>query len=232
MQKPYIQFLSILLSSFFFCNIPHFLAAQDKVTVWTPEEQRELFNYCEKQALIDQQHVASDKVDAIGQIQYWAILQKQKIQDNTNDTFSTAKEVDESVIKKYKALGLSGDQMKYLSDKLITGESYVPCALIMLIYNPAYDTMGKPQMIQLFKTKFRKQLVDKIPVNGRQADQLIDAEVWLQKEAQIISMIPKSDFNRIRKTVEMNRMMERKYKLMDLTDQQKDASIAFFRQNL
>jgi len=232
MQKYYLQFLSILFSSICFFSFPNFTTAQDKVTVWTAEEQRELFNYCEKIALIEQQRVASDKVDAIGQIQYWAILQKQKIQDNTNDTFSTAKEIDESVIKKYKALGLSGDQLNYLSNKLKTGEAYAPCALITLSYNPAYDTMGKPQMIQFIKTKFRKQLVDKIPVNGRQADQLIDAEVWRYKEAQIISIIPTSDFNRIRKTVEMNRMMERKYKLMDITDQQKDASIAFFKQNL
>jgi hypothetical protein len=229
MQK---QFLLILLSCFLFLSLPHFLIAQNNATVWSAEEQRELFNYCEKRALIEQQRVASDKVDAIGQIQYWAILQKQKIQDNTNDTFSTAKEVDESVIKKYKALGLSGDQLKYLSDKLNTGEAYAPCSLITLNYNPAYDTMVKPQMIQFIKTKFRKQLVDKIPVNGRQADQLIDAEVWRYKEAQIISIIPTSDFNRIRKTAEMNYMMERKYKLMDITDQQKDASIAFFKQNL
>lgn len=232
MQKHYLQFLSILFCSFLFCSFPHFSTAQDKVTVWTPEEQRELFNYCEKQALIEQQHVASDKVDAIGQIQYWAILQKQKIQDNTNDTFSTAKEVDETVIKKYIALGLSGDQLKYLSNKLKTGEAYAPCALITLSYNSAYDTMGKPQMLQVLKIKFRKQLVDKIPVNGRQADQLIDAEVWRQKEAQIISKISTTDFNRIRKTAEMNHMMERKYKLMDITDQQKDAAIAFFKQYL
>ncbi len=232
MQKQYLQFLSILFCSFLFFGFPHFLTAQEKVAVMTAEEQRELFNYCEKQALIEQQHVASDKVDAIGQIQYWAILQKQKIQNNTNDTFSTAKEVDESVIKKYIALALSGDQLKYLSNKLKTGEAYAPCALITLNYNPAYDTMGKPQMLQLIKIKFRKQLVDKIPVNGRQADQLIDTEVWRQKEAQSIAKIPTTDFNRIRKTAEMNRMMERKYKLMDITDQQKDASIAFFKQNL
>ena len=232
MHKLYNQFIPIFLSVLLFCSLPHFSIAQDRITVWTPEEQRELFNYCEKQALIEQQHVAYDKVDAIGQIQYWAILQKQKIQDNSNDTFSTAKEVDESVIKKYKALGLSGDQLKYLSNKLTTGEVYAPCALITLSYNPAYDTIGKPQMLQLFKTKYRKQLVDKIPVNGRQADQLIDAEIWRQKESQTISQISINDFNRIRKTVEMNRMLERKYKLMDITDQQKEASIAFFKQNL
>ena len=232
MQKPYLQYLSILFSSMLFCSLPQFSTAQDKLTVWTPEEQKELFNYCERKTLIEQQHVAPDKVDAIGQIQYWAILQKQKIQDNTNDTFSTAKEVNELVIKKYKALGLSGDQLKYLSDKLNSGEAYAPCALITLSYKPTYDTMGKPQMIQFIKSKFRKQLIDKIPVNGRQADQLIDAEVWRQKEEQTISKIPTSDFNRIRKTVEMNLMMERKYKLMDITDQQKEASIVFFKQNL
>ncbi len=232
MQKKYSPFLSILICCIIVNSIPYHIIAQEKNTIWTAEEQRELFNYCEKQALIEQQHVALDKVDAIGQIQYWAILQKQKIQDNTNDTFSTAREVDESVIKKYKALGLSSDQLKYLSNKLTTGEAYAPCALITLNFNPAYDTIGKLQMLQFFKTKYRKLLVDKIPLNGRQADQLIDAEVWRQKESQTISKISTSDFNRIRKTVEMNRMMERKYKLMDITDQQKEASIAFFKQNL
>jgi hypothetical protein len=74
--------------------------------------------------------------------------------------------------------------------------------------------------------------MDQLVVNGRQADMLIEAEAWKQKESLIISAIPENDFNRIRKTVIMNNELERKYKQVDLTDQQKNNAILFFSKNL
>jgi hypothetical protein len=102
--------------------------------------------------------------------------------------------------------------------------------LVTLSFNPVYDTAQKAQLLLSFKARYRKDLITKVGVNGRQADQLIDAEVWKQKEACTISKIPVTDFNRIRKTVEMYHMMERKYKLVDMTDPQKSAAIEFFKQ--
>jgi hypothetical protein len=207
------------------------LIAQDQTANWTPEEQRELFGYCEKNTLINDLKIAEDKADKIGQINYWATLQKIKVQENTNDTFATANEVEAEVMKKYKSLSLSNDQLKFLADRRKMSGNTEPCAVVTLNYNLAYDTTQKTQMILNFKTKYRKDLISKLGVNGRQADQLIDAEVWKQKEAISISKIPINNFNRIKKTVEMNHMMERKYKLVDMSDQQKAAAIEFFKQN-
>ncbi len=204
--------------------------AQENTTKWTPEQQKELFGYCEKPLLIKQLKISEDNAEKIGQINYWATLQKIKIQENTNDTFATAKEVDEAVVKKYKSLSLSGEQLKVLVDKMAGIGSTEPCPLITLNYHPVYDSMAKPQMILLYKTRYRKQMIEKIPINGRQADQLIDAAVWKEKESLTISKLSVTDFNRIRKTVEMNNMMERKFKLMDITDQQKESAINFLNQ--
>lgn len=204
--------------------------AQGNSMGWTPEQQKELFGYCDKPILINQLKISEDNAEKIGQINYWATLQKIKIQENTNDTFATVKEVEEAVFKKYKSLSLSNEQLKALLDKQAHADNTEPCPLISLKYHPGYDSIAKPQMIQLFKTRYRKQMVDKIPINGRQADQLIDAAVWKEKEALAISKLPATDFNRIRKTVEMNNMMERKYKLMDITDQQKESAIVFLNQ--
>jgi hypothetical protein len=114
-------------------------------------------------------------------------------------------------------------------DRRKTNTSAEACPLVTLSFNPQYDTAQKAQMLLNFKAKYRKDLITKAAVNGRQADQLIDAEVWKQKEACSISKIPTTDFNRIRKTVEMYHMLERKYKLVDMTDQQKSAALAFFK---
>jgi hypothetical protein len=206
------------------------VVAQDNASKWTPEEQKELFGYCEKRVLINDLKIPEDKADKIGQLNYWATLQKIKIQENTNDTFATANEVDAELMKKYKALSLSGDQLKTLIDRRKSNTNAESCPLVTLSYNPIYDTAQKTQLILSFKAKYRKDLITKVGVNGRQADQLIDAEVWKQKEACIISKIPETDFNRIRKTVEMYNMMERKYKLVDMTDQQKTAAIEFLKQ--
>lgn len=204
--------------------------AQEKTSNWTPEEQKELFGYCEKRVLVNELNIPEEKADKIGQLNYWATLQKIKIQENTNDTFATANEVEAELVKKYRALSLSNDQLKTLIDRRKSNANSESCALVTLVFNPIYDTAQKANLILSFKAKYRKDLISKVGVNGRQADQLIDAEVWKQKEACSISKIPSADFNRIRKTVEMYHMMDRKYKLIDMTDQQKNDALSFFKQ--
>lgn len=211
-------------------GLNHAVHAQDKPSSWTPEEQKELFGYCEKRTLINDLKIPEDKADKIGQLNYWATLQKIKVQENTNDTFATANEVEAELMKKYRALALSNDQLKTLVDRRKSNASSETCPLVTLTFNPIYDTAQKAQMLLSFKAKYRKDLISKVGVNGRQADQLLDAEVWKQKEACGISKIPTTDFNRIRKTVEMYNMMERKYKLVDMTEQQKAAAIEFLKQ--
>lgn len=204
--------------------------AQEKAAGWTPIEQKELFGYCEKRFLINDLKIPEDKADKIGEIDYWATLQKIKVQENTNDTFATANEVEAEVMKKFKSLSLSNDQLKTLVDRRKANTFSDPCLLVTLTFNPIYDTAQKSQMLLSFKAKYRKDLISKAGVNGRQADQLLDAEVWKQKEANTIAKIPVSDFNRIRKTVELHNMMERKYKFVDMTDQQKAAALELLKQ--
>jgi hypothetical protein len=215
---------------FFLMGVTSAVLAQDKPSSWTPEEQKELFGYCEKIFLINDLKIAEDKADKIGEISYWATLQKIKVQENTNDTFATANEVEAEVMKKFRALSLSNDQLKTLVDRRKSNTFSDACPLVTLTYNPIYDTAQKATMLLSFKAKYRKDLISKVGVNGRQADQLLDAEVWKQKEANTIAKIPSTDFNRIRKTVEMHHMMERKYKLVDMSDQQKAAAIEFLKQ--
>jgi hypothetical protein len=204
------------------------LFAQNAATEWTPEQQVELFGFCEKPFLIKQLKIAEANVDKIGQINNWARLTKIKIQANASDTFATEGEVEEAVIKKYKALGLSGDQLKTLTERRKQSLSE-PCALITLTVNKTYDTIAKPQLQLLFRTKFRKTLMDKLEVNGKQADMLIEAEVWKQKEALEIAKIPETDFNRIRKTVTMYNDLERKYGFIGITEQQKEGAKSIFK---
>jgi len=222
----------LLIAAFFVFGFAPSIRAQEKTTSWTPEEQKELFGYCEKTVLMNELRIAEEKVDKIGEINYWATLQKIKVQENTNDTFATANEVEEAVIKKYKSLSLTSDQIKNLIERRKSNTNQEACPLITLNFNPVYDTAQKAQMILNFKAKYRKDLISKVGVNGRQADQLIDAAVWNQKEAIAISKIPANDFNRIRKTVEMHKMMDRKFKLIDMTEEQKQAAIEYFKQNL
>ena len=222
--KPLIFFVALIPGMSFS------LKAQEKISNWTPEEQKELFGFCEKRVLINELNIPEEKADKIGQLNYWATLQKIKVQENTNDTFATANEVEAELFKKFKALSLSNDQLKTLVDRRKANTNVETCPLVTLSFNPIYDTAQKAQLILNFKAKYRKDLITKVGVNGRQADQLIDAEVWKQKEACSISKIPITDFNRIRKTVDMYNMMERKYKLMDMTDQQKAAAIEFLKQ--
>ncbi len=234
MQKQ--SFHSHLLLSLLFilinCYTPPNLMAQDKTVSRSPEEQRELFGYCEKPRLMKQLSLAEETADKIGDINYWVTLQKLKIKANTNDTFATPNEVKEVVIKKYKNLRLSGDQLKVLVDKYEAGNNEEPCAVITLTVNHQYDTLAKPQMLQLFKTRYRKQLIDKAGINGRQADNVFEVEVWKQKEALDIDAIPIADFNRVRKTVAMYRERERRFKVIGLTEQQTETAIEFLNQHV
>jgi len=195
---------------------------------WTPEQQVELFGYCEKPALIKQLKISEAVADRIGQIHHWARLTKIKIEANASDTFATAGEVEEEVVKKYKALSLSSDQVKALVErrKKILSE---PCEVITLVVNRNYDTIAKPQLQLQFRNKFRRTLMDKLEVNGKQADMLIEAEVWKQKEALEIAKIPETDFERIRKTVAMYKDLERKYGFIGITEQQKEGAKNIFK---
>jgi hypothetical protein len=220
-----IAFLSIVL-------IPFFLDAQVATTNWSAEEQRELFGYCQKISLIQQYNVSAETADKIGNIQYWASIQKLKIEANTNDTFATASEIDAAALKKLSALSLSSGLLKELATELKMGQYSKGCPLTTLIVNRAYDTLTKEQFVLAYKKKYRKPIMDQLVVNGRQADMLIEAEAWKQKESLIIAAIPETDFNRIRKTVAMNNELERKYKQIDLSDEQKNNAILFFSKNL
>lgn len=204
------------------------LSAQTNETAWSPEQQAELFGYCEKPFLIKQLKISEANADKIGQINNWARLTKIKIQANASDTFATDGEVEEAVIKKYKALGLSGDQFKTLTDRRKQSLSE-PCALITVTANKTYDTIAKPQLQLLFRNKFRRTLMDKLEVNGKQADMLIEAEVWKQKEALEIVKIPETNFERIRKAVAMYNDLERKYGFIGITEQQKEGAKAIFK---
>jgi hypothetical protein len=223
-------FNTLIFTSILLLGLYQPVFAQETTSNWTPEEQKELFGYCEKRVLINDLKIPEDKADKIGQLNYWATLQKLKVLENNNDTFATSNEVEAELMKKYKALSLSGDQLKTLIERRKSDTNSETCPLVTLKFNPVYDTAQKAQLILSFKAKYRKDLITKVGVNGRQADQLIDAEVWKQKEACTISKIPVTDFNRIRKTVDMYNMMERKYKLVDMTDQQKTAAIEYLKQ--
>lgn len=204
-------------------------AASVQAQEWTPEQQLELFGYCEKPALIKQLKISEAIADRIGQIHHWARLTKIKIEANASDTFATAGEVEEEVVKKYKALSLSGDQVKALVERRKKSLSD-PCEVITLVVNRIYDTIAKPQLQLQFRNKFRRTLMDKLEVNGKQADMLIEAEVWKQKEALEIAKIPETDFERIRKTVGLYKELERKYGFIGITELQKEGAKSIFKQ--
>ena len=225
MRRTFYSAILLLLVNLIF---PECLFSQHTATEWSPEQQIELFGYCEKPFLIKQLNISESNADKIGQINHWARLTKIKIQANASDTFATDGEVEEAVIKKYKALGLSGDQLKTLAERRKQSLSE-PCALITLTANKTYDTIAKPQLQLLFRNKFRKTLMEKLEVNGKQADMLIEAEVWKQKEALEIIKIPETDFNRIRKTVAMYAELERKYGFIGINEQQKTAAKTIFK---
>ncbi len=198
----------------------------------TPEEQRELFGYCDKQALMKQFNIAEDVANKIGDIDLWATKELISIDNNTNEVFATKGELDKEVIKRYKALKLSDQQLKSLAEfKKNRDEHPTPCEAITLTYNKAYDTLSLARALQLMKTKYRKSLIDKLGINGRQADMIFETEFYKQKEALTISAMPETDFNRIRKTVAMYQVRENRHKASGLTEDQLVMAINFFKEN-
>ena len=228
MLKKSFAFSSALL----ICLFLQQLMAQSPVINRTPEEQRELFGYCDKQVFVSTFNISSDIADKIGEIDFWATKQQMSIDSNTNEVYATKGELQEEVNKRYKGLRLSDDQIKsiaaYKQNNLQNG---TPCPAILLSYNPAYDTLTQVRAFQLLKPKYRKLLMDKFVINGRQADLLFETEFWKQKESLVIAAIPASDFNRIRRTVSMNNQRDSRYKAAGLTDDQTNLAIQFFREN-
>jgi hypothetical protein len=203
--------------------------AQD-VPKWTPEEQKELFGYCEKPVLVKKLNISEETADKIGEIDLWAVQQKLTVDANTNERYATHGEVEEEVVKKLKALRLSGDQLKALTDRR-ADPNPKPCAVTTLSFNQRFDTMPQPRAVQLYKTQYRKTLIDKLGINGRQADQVFETEAWKQKEAATIAAIPAGDFNRVRKTVAMHTQRDHRYKVIGLTEEQAVAAVQFFAEN-
>jgi hypothetical protein len=231
MKKISTFILSFILFFILAYTLPLVGTSQANSTNWNAEEQRELFGYCQKPALMQQFNISAETADKIGNIQYWASLQKIKLETNTNDTFATAKEIDEAALKKLSSLSLSSGLMKELSNQL-TANSYAKgCPITTLTINHAYDSLTKDQFVLAYKKKFRKPLMDQLTINGRQADMLIEAEAWKLKESLVVDVIPENNFNRIRKTVILNNELDHKYKQIDLTDQQKSGAINFFSKN-
>lgn len=211
-----------------FILVAHMGMAQNR----TPEEQRELFGYCDKQALMKQFNIAEDVANKIGDIDLWATKELISVENNTNEVFATKGELDKEVIKRYKALKLSDQQLKSLAEfKKNRDEHPTPCEAITLSYNKAYDTLSLARALQLMKTKYRKSLIDKLGINGRQADMIFETEFYKQKEALAISAMPEADFNRIRKTVAMYQVRENRHKASGLTEDQLVMAINFFKEN-
>lgn len=217
------------MKKIFLCLIASLVLNQTLILAqsWTPEEQLELFGYCEKQFLMKELGISEETANKVGQINYWATLQKLKIEANTNDTFATVNEVNQEVLKKYKAISITGDKAKSILNRAYASG----CAITQLNPNTAYDTLSKAQLASSYKLKYRKKLIDQLGINGRQADMIIDSEAWKQKESLLIAQIPVTDFNRIRKTVLLNKEYAKKISLADITETQKEQAIQFFIQN-
>ncbi len=221
------------------CVVLVFLASayvavsQEAAPKWTPEEIKELFGYCEKPELIKQLKISPETADKIGELHYWALVQKQAVEANTNVAYATPNEVETDLVKKYKTLKLSGDQLKTLLDyRKAQPDGISSCAVTTLTALKQFDTLPLPRALQLYKTKYRKMLIEKLGINGKQADQVFETEVWKQKEALAVDAIPASDFNRIRKTVALYKQRDHRYKVIGLTDEQMDAAVQFFTEHL
>ncbi len=205
--------------------------AQDAAPVRTPEELKELFGFCEKPILIFKFKLSQEQADKVGELDYWIRIQQKSIDANTNEVFATTGELMQEVTKKYKAF-LSSDQAKSISDyKKAHANDPEPCALITLTFNQIFDTIAPQRALLQYKTPYRKKLIDKLGINGRQADMLFETEVWKQKESMTISKISDTDFNKIRRTVSMNRERENKYRAIGLTVEQIDTTIEFFKEH-
>lgn len=209
-----------------------YLEAQDNPVKRSSEELRELFGYCDKPILIKELKIAADLADKIGDIDHWARQQQAAIDANTNEVYATRGELMQEVAKRYKALGLGADQVKILAEATRIFEiSTRACPVITVYSNPVFDTLAVQKALQLYKTKYRKQLIDKLGINGRQADGLLEIEVWKQKEAVAIAAIPKADFSRIRRTVTMYAERQRRWKVVGIPEEQFETLSAFFEQN-
>ncbi len=209
------------------------LLAQDTQPKWTPEELRELFNYCQKPELMKKLGVGEDIADKIGDIEYWTLLQYNKVDNNTNDTFATKGEIQEEAVKRYKATArLSADQVKIVLDyQEPFSTNPGSCAVTTLHYVPLTEGMTTQQIVLQYQAKFRKILVDKLGINGRQANLLCELEVGKQKEAKDIAAIPVTDINRVRKTVALNQDIAKRYRGLGLDDSQIEKALAFFTEN-
>ncbi|MEO8171673.1 MAG: hypothetical protein ABI581_01270 [Sediminibacterium sp.] len=218
---------TIIPALFLICLFAKNLAAQDAVKR-TPEELRELFSFCDKPELIKQFKISAETADKIAEVDLWARQQQITIDANTNERFATAGELQQEVTKKYKAF-LSPDLAKAIADY----KRSTSCPATELIVNHAYDTLTGPRAQQLFKTPWRKLLIEKLGEtgNGRQADMLFETEVWKQKEALDIATIPETDFNRIRRTVAMYKQRESRYRAIGMNDAQIETVIQFFREH-
>lgn len=206
--------------------------AQEAGIKRTSEEIKELFGYCDKPALIRELKITADIADKIGDIDHWARQQQASIDANTNEVYATRGELMQEVSKRYKALGLTADQVKSLSEaKRIFEIRTRACPVTELHPNHLFDTLIAARALQLYKTKYRKQVIDKLGVNGRQADMLLEIEVWKQKEAVAIAAIPEADFNRIRKTVAMYAERQRRWKVVGISEEQFETMAQFFDQN-
>lgn len=225
MKKGFV-ITALLISCFFTSNT----FAQDAEPKRSPDELRELFGFCDKPILIKLLKISDETADKIGEIDYWARLQQISIDANTNEVYATTGELMQEVAKKYKAF-LSAEQVKTVMDmKKANANNPSPCAAITLEYNKIFDTMSPQRALLLYKTN-RKALIDKLGINGRQADMLFETEVWKQIESLSISNIPVTDFNRIRRTVAMYKQRESRYKAIGLTDEQIETTIQFFKEH-
>jgi hypothetical protein len=224
--------IAFFICLFFSCALVETATAQEKQPAWNPGELRELFNYCEKPDLMKQLNLSEQEADKVGDIDYWGRLQYLKIDANTNDTFATKNEVQEEMIKRYKNIHLSNDQVKALLSFKENRETHpASCPLIVLNYNKTFQPLTPQQATLQLQTKYRKQLVDKLGINGRQANMLCEAEVWRQKEAISIATIPENNFERVRKTVTLNEEAGKRFKALGLSDDQVNTALQFFTEN-
>lgn len=222
---------TIILGFLFACSFSGNVFAQDNQPTRTPEELKELFGFCDKTDLMTKFKLSAEQADKVGEIDYWARIQQKSIDANTNEVYATAGELQQEVTKRYKAF-LSPDQVKSVTDyKKAKANSPEPCEIIVLSFNHMFDTLTPQRALLLYKTPWRKQLIDKLGINGRQADMLFEAEVWKQKESLTISAIPETDFNRIRRTVSMNKERDNKYRAIGLTEDQMVMAIQFFKEH-
>ena len=103
------------------------------------------------------------QADKIGDLYLWATKQQLSIAANTNEQFVTIGELEQELAKKYKGLGLGADQVKAAMDLREERRSNpAACAVITLKSNPVFDTLAGPRAVQLYKTPFRKMLIDKL----------------------------------------------------------------------